>query len=536
MGTPAREAQVLVLGAGLAGLAAALEARRAGCDVVLCARHPPGRSGNSILAACNLSGVFSPGDTEASFVRDTLRGGAGIGEPALAGAAARGSRELTAFLQALGVSFLTRDGALLFRSNPGHSVARTIATVRDGLPATVGGLSLTRPLAEAAAREGVGFALGAARELRVREGRVIGARIDGPEGPFEAAAGAVVLATGGAGRLYARSDNAADVTGDGLALAYRAGAELRDLEFVQFHPTVAVWPIRGVVPTTLFGEGAVLRNRLGERFLEREAPGGEAEVTRDAMSRAILREVAAGRGNGGPGGAGVWLDLSGVTPEALRAYPEVWDALRRRGLDPRRQPVRVMPAAHFCMGGIAVDAACATTVPGLFAAGEVAGGLHGANRLGGNALTEALVLGRIAGRSAAREALGGGAPGGRPSRETASGAQGAAGGGRAITQAVRELLWEHGGIERSGEGLARGLYRWRQLAVAVGTAWDQVPPLAVSRLVLEAALRREESRGAHFRSDCPAPERKWLGSLRVRRAAGGEPDFRFQPAAAHSQG
>lgn len=396
MGAPVREADVLVLGGGLAGLAAALEARRAGCRVLVAARHPPGRGGNSILAACNLSGVFSPGDTEESFVADALRGGAGIGDPALAGAAARGSRELIGFLQGLGVRFQTRDRALLTRSNPGHSVPRTIATVRDGLPATVGGLSLTRPLAEAAGREGVAFAPGAALDLRIAGGRVAGARICGPEGPFEAAAGAVVLATGGAGRLYARSDNAADVTGDGWALAYRAGAELRDLEFVQFHPTMAVWPIRGVVPTTLFGEGAVLRNRLGRRFLEHAAPGGEAGVTRDAMSRAILREVAAGPGPGGdqgPGPAGVWLDLSGVAPEVLQGYPQVWDALCRRGLDPRRQAVRVAPAAHFCMGGVTVDAACATTAPGLFAAGEVAAGLHGANRLGGNALTEALVLG-----------------------------------------------------------------------------------------------------------------------------------------------
>lgn len=537
MGTPVREADVLVLGAGLAGLAAALEARRAGCDVLLAARHPPGRSGNSILAACNLSGVFFPGDTEASFVRDTLRGGADIGEPALAGAAARGSRVLVAFLRALGVSFLTRDGALLVRSNPGHSIPRTIATVREGLPATVGGLSLTRPLAEAAEREGVGFALGAARGLRVRGGRVVGARIDSPEGPIEAAAGAVVLATGGAGRLYARSDNAADVTGDGLALAYRAGAELRDLEFVQFHPTVAVWPIRGVVPTTLFGEGAVLRNRLGERFLEHAAPGGEAGVTRDAMSRAILREIAGNRGDAGPGGAGVWLDLSGVAPEALQAYPEVWDALRRRGLDPRRQPVRVTPAAHFCMGGATVDAACATTVPGLFAAGEVTGGLHGANRLGGNALTEALVLGRIAGRSAAREALRGGTPkGSRAGEAPAYVPQDASGGQGVITQAVRELLWERAGIERSGEGLAQGLARWRELAASGGGAWHEVSPLAVSRLLLEAALRREESRGAHFRRDFPAPGGGWHGSLRVRRGGGGEPDFRFQPAPAPALG
>lgn len=531
---PVREAEVLVLGAGLAGLAAALEARRAGREVLLAAPHPPGRSGNSLLAACNLSGVFAPDDAEESFARDTLAGGAGIGDPALVRALARGSRQLVPFLEALGVPLQGRPGALRFRSNPGHSVPRTIATRREGIPWTVGGLSLTRPVAAAAAAEGVRFALGAAEELLVRDGRVHGARIAGPGGPFAVLAGAVVLATGGAGRLYARSDNAADVTGDGLALAYRAGAELRDLELVQFHPTVAVWPVRGVIPTTLFAEGAVLRNRLGERFLAHHAPGGEATVTRDAMSRAILREVAEGRGEGGPGGEGVWLDLSAVAPEVLRAYPEVWDALVRRGLDPRRQPIRVSPAAHFCMGGVTVDPAGAATLSGLFAAGEVTGGVHGANRLGGNALTEALVFGRAAGRSAA--AWAGTVPRAgfdpdafpdpvRGTRPTAA---------KAILAAVRALLWETAGIDRSGEELAEGLARWHELAASIpGGGWEDAPCLVVSRLLLEAAQRREESRGAHFRSEFPAQDPTWRGSLRVRRggeAGGRGPEIRFTAA------
>lgn len=533
MALPVREAEVLVLGAGLAGLAAALEARRAGREVLLAARHPPGRSGNSLLAACNLSGAFSPGDREESFARDTLAGGAGIGDPPLVRALARGSRELVPFLEALGVPLQGRPGALHFRSNPGHSVPRTIATRREGIPWTVGGLSLTRPLAAAADAEGVRFALGAAEELLVRDGRVHGARIAGPGGPFAAVAGAVVLATGGAGRLYARSDNAADVTGDGLALAYRAGAELRDLELVQFHPTVAVWPVRGVIPTTLFAEGAVLRNRLGERFLAHHAAGGEATVTRDAMSRAILREVTEGRGEGGPGGEGVWLDLSAVAPDVLQAYPEVWDALTRRGLDPRGQPVRVTPAAHFCMGGVTVDVSGATTLPGLFAAGEVTGGCHGANRLGGNALTEALVFGRVAGRSAAASAgtapRAGFDPDSFPDPVWRTGPTAA----KAILPAVRDLLWETAGIDRSGAGLAEGLARWQAIAVLVpGGDWEAVPCLVVSRLLLEAAWRREESRGAHFRRDFPAQDAAWRGSLRMRRAGGARlgPELRFVTA------
>ncbi len=523
-----REAEVLVLGAGLAGLAAALEARRAGRDVLLVARHAPGRSGNSLLAACNLSGVFAPADTEDRFARDTLRGGGDIGDPALVRAVARGSRALVPFLEELGVSFLPGVNGPALRYNPGHSLPCTLATRREGLPRTVGGLSLTRPLAAAAVAEGVRFAPGAAEELLVQGGRVRGARVGGKGEGFAVAAGAVVLATGGAGRLWARSDNAADVTGDGLGLAYGAGAELRDLEFVQFHPTVASWPVRGVIPTTLLAEGAVLRNRLGERFLAGKGPGGEAGVTRDAMSRAILEEVAAGLGDGG----GVWLDLSAVPPETLRAYPEVWDALSRRGFDPRRQHLRVAPAVHFCMGGVTADESGATTLPGLFAAGEVVGGVHGANRLGGNALTEALVLGRVAGRSAARSA---GAPagGGAPAPTAAANRDGAE-----LLAALRALLWESAGLVRSETGLREGLARWGDLAsreplCRAGAGWCRLRGwLAVSRLVLEAALRREESRGAHFRIDHPDSRPVWRGSLRTRRRdAGLEPAFRFVPAA-----
>jgi len=531
-----REAEVLVLGAGLAGLAAALESRRAGRDVLLVARHPPGRSGNSLLAACNLSGFFAPADTEESFVRDTLRGGAGLGDPALVRAVARGSRTLVPFLSELGVSFQSRDGSLALRSTPGHSFPRTIATRREGLPHTVGGLSLTRPLAAAVAAAGVRFVPGAVEELLLRGGRACGARVWGNAERFDVRAGAVVLATGGAGRLWARSDNAADVTGDGLGLAYAAGAELRDLEFVQFHPTVASWPVRGVIPTTLFAQGAVLRNRLGERFLAGRAPGGEAGVTRDAMSRAVLEEVAAGRGEAG----GVWLDLSAVPAQELGAYPEVWDALGRRGLDPQAQPIRVAPAVHFCMGGVSVDASGATTLPGLFAAGEVVGGVHGANRLGGNALTEALVLGRAAGRAAA-QAIGaeyGGDPGTGseelPSEVPAQGTE-----SRALLREVGNVLWESAGLRRSGAGLGRGIARWRELAgpgqAAAGArarGW-----LAVSRLVLEASLLREESRGAHFRTDHPEGDEAWRGSLRVRRRDfGAEPEFRFVSAAATGLG
>lgn len=533
------KAEVLVVGGGLAGLAAALEARRAGRDVLLLCKRRPGRSGNTVLAATNISTVAaSHGDSPQRFAGDTLSGGRGIGDPELIATLAGQAGAGIDFMRRCGVNFLLVGDQPQCSLVPGHGHPRTACCDRQGIPVQTSGLALTLPLLQQAQQAGVRLLewTMAVRLLR-RGGRVCGAlALDRDGRMVEVQAGAVVLACGGGGRIYAASNNTREMTGDGFALAWMAGAELRDLEFVQFHPAMGLAPLKVIIPTTLFGDGALLRNRNGEAFLQNYVPGGEKVAGRDQMSRAIYAELQAGRGVDG----GVHLDLTPVPETMARSrYAEIWRQCRSRGVDPTRQPITVGLTVHFLMGGMVIDRHAASTVPGLFAAGEVTGGVHGANRLGGNALLEAVVFGRLAGQSAARaaevevEVAAAGEPWFEPPVGSADHLP-------AINGALGALLWEHAGVIRNDEGLKRGLARWRQLAEDFGRCGAGDNPhlwcetrnkLEVSRLVLEAALLRTESRGAHFRSDYPAADdQNWRGSLRVvRQEASGEPLFRFVP-------
>ncbi len=527
---------VLVIGGGLAALCAALEARMAGKEVALACKRKAGRSGNTVVAACNISGVFDlRNDAVELFADDIVRGGEGIGDAQLARTLAEGSTVLVPFLQHFGVRFLRRDGALAATRNPGHSAPRTVTTLRSDLPVQTAGLSLTLPLLAAARQMGVRIIEDAAATELLGTAEGVGgalfARRDGERLRIESRS--VVLACGGAGRLFAGSNNTAEMTGDGIALAYRVGAELRDLEFIQFHPTMGISPVPVILPTTLFADGALLRNAAGERFLLRDHPAGEGAATRDVMSRAIWREVAQGRGVGG----GVHLDLSEVSPEATRRrYGDLWDLLRRRGCAPERDSLVVGLAVHFFMGGMTIDADGASTVPGLFGAGEVTGGVHGANRLGGNALAEAVVFGRIAGRSAAERA---GAYRPCPLLPELRAASSCAPCPEldALRHELRSLLWHHAGVERSQGTLEQGLCRLQELERRFETCAGRATPgglelermLLAARLILLAALRRTESRGAHHRSDFPTASEALRGSLRIRKGADA-PQIAFTPS------
>lgn len=531
------KADVLVVGGGLAGLAAALEAKRGGRDVLLLCKRRPGRSGNTLLASTNISTVSSiVGDSPKLYARDTLVGGRGIGDSELVSALAEQAEQGIDFLQSCGVKFLGENGHPQLRLIPGHSRSRTACCEHKGIPVQVTGQALTLPLLQEAERAGVRLLEWTMVVQLVRSGdRVTGAlAIDRAGKMIHVQAGAVVLACGGGGRLYAASNNTREMTGDGLALAWEAGAELRDLEFVQFHPAMGLAPLKVIMPTTLFGDGALLRNRHGEAFLKNYFPAGEKTAGRDEMSRAMYAECKAGRGVGG----GVYLDLTPVLDDVVRSrYADLWKQFRRRGTDPSRQPIVVGLAVHFLMGGMVIDRQAAATVPGLFGAGEVTGGVHGANRLGGNALLEAVVFGRIAGQSAAQ------ASDGWTDSEAEVPSMPAAGPAcqvREINQSIGELLWAHAGVIRSSDGLESGLSLWRDMSERFSRCGSGEPPalwwetrnkLAVARLILEAALLRTESRGAHFRSDYPAnDDQKWLGSLRAsRHSASREPLFRFVP-------
>ena len=530
---------VLVVGGGAAALVAALEAKKQVSEVVMVAKGAIGKSGNTILAGSGFSACisgFGAADSVEEFYADTLRGGKLINDEALVDLLARHSGQVIAGLEEYGVKFLKSEGDLVRRRPPGHSRARSVCTVYDTKIYKTRGLSVSLPLREAALRASVRFIENTAViKLVQRQGVVCGAvGINPGKGDLVIVrAGAVVLATGGGGRLFEQTNNTRDVAGDGFALGLEAGAVLRDMEFVQFYPTMMVKPVRMVISTPLFGDGAVLRNRHGERFLARYDPAGDMS-TRDVMSRASFLEIESGSGDDG----GVYLDCSGVPEEAWAKKYRVLDQfLARLGLDPRRDQLLVAPTTHFLMGGVKIDTGCRTGVEGLLACGEVTGGVHGANRLSGNALTETAVFGAIAGREAARFAR---QSRHRPDWEWRPYLQARGGGSwlKEIVRTLRQTMWRHVSLIRS-EGsleLARAeINRCRE-------ALDQEPlkDLAQWAACLEArkmvvaagavilsALYRRESRGSHYREDHPGQDDgSWLGSVEVY-AKGGDLQARF---------
>jgi len=331
-----------------------------------------------------------------------------------------------------------------------------------------------------------------------------------------------VLATGGLGQLYLHTTNPKEATADGLAMAARAGARLVDLEFVQFHPTALA---TGADPMPLLtealrGEGAVLVNDQGLRFMIGEHPDAEL-APRDVVARAIWKQSMAGHG--------VFLDArEAVGEEFPEHFPTVFHLCQEHGLDPRTQPIPVAPAAHYHMGGIDVDENGRTSLPGLWACGEVAAtGVHGANRLASNSLLEALVFGaRVA------DDLRSGLPEARsPRRRWVSGPTASvdAAGDSGLIATVRRLMWEKVGLVRDEAGLAAAVAELKSLAAAHPQASGEARNLlCVARLVAEAALERRESRGGHYRSDFPESDPAWQRRLYLTAAPDGS--AHFEPA------
>ncbi len=485
------EVDVAVVGAGAAGLYAALCAAREGGRVALVSAAPLAQTA-SYWAQGGLAAALAQDDSPELHLRDTERAGRGAMRTAAAEVLVKEAPECVADLQALGVRFdADRFGRLALGLEGGHSVRRV---VHAGGSAT--GRRLLRALAALAVEEPRIAVLEnvRAKALWQREGRLASAAADGGEhagGAHDAndsaahrcgglvcedgrtiAARAVVLSTGGAAALWARTTNPPGSQGVGLLLAQAVGAKLADLEFVQFHPT-AVKGVGGregfLITEAIRGEGATLHDARGERFVDELAP-------RDEVARAIwarMRET---------GAESVGLDMRAIDP-AL--FPNVVAALREAGVDPTRELVPVAPAAHYTMGGIVTDLHARSTVAGLYAVGETScTGLHGANRLASNSLSECFVFGRRAARSALDE----------PAAEASGHAHADELEGLAqrqapppVSAATREALWRDAGIERSAEGLAR-------------LAEDPYP---LARMIAACARERMESRGAHRRVEYP---------------------------------
>jgi L-aspartate oxidase len=491
-----READVVVVGSGAAGMAAALAAAGRGRRVLLLTKEDLG-GGSTPLAQGGLAAAIGPGDDEGLHRRDTLVAGAGLCEPdavaALVGAAPAEIVRLAGYGARLERTALHLEG--------GHSRHRIVTAGGDAI-----GREVHRVLRAAVAASGVevltgGVALDALTDARGSVGG-IWAGLAGRYGELRTGmvrARAVVLATGGFGQAYATTTNPAGVTGDGLALAARAGAELRDLEFVQFHPTV-LWQqaAAGQCPLlteALRGAGAVLADAAGQPVMAGRHPLGDL-APRDVVSAAMQQRMGLA--------SHLWLDATGLGRVVLeRDFPTVTALCRARGIDPVTEPVPVAPGAHYACGGIRADMDGLTSVPGLYAVGEAAStGVHGANRLASNSLTEALITGRRVG-----ERLGRMLPGPATDLRPPPGGPGAAGADPAARPALAAAMSREAGVLRSPAGLER-----------LSRTLDQVPAgnrldlatveatnlLTVSVLVTASARARAESRGCHRWRDVAA--------------------------------
>ncbi len=503
-----READVVVLGAGAAGLSVALGL--SGRRVDLLAKGRLGQTGNSPLAQGGIAGAVGPGDTPAPHAADTLAVAGEIADSSAVACLTSDGPQRLAELIALGTRF-DRDaaGQLDLAREAAHSRKR-ILHARDAT-----GAEVVRALGQALHERGglSVFECAQALEIVLDAGRVAGVLARHQDGAIVMhRSRAVVLATGGIGRLFARTTNPAEATGDGLALAWRAGARLADVEFVQFHPTALATgddPMP-LLTEALRGAGSRLVDETGRPLLEGE--GAELQA-RDVVARGIWAALASGRH--------AFLDARRAVGEAFpERFPTVFEACRAHGLDPRRQPIPVAPAAHYHMGGVATDLEGQTNVPGLWAAGEVAcTGVHGANRLASNSLLEALVFGaRVAG--SVSEAL----PHLRRSAmPPASGTPGGCGAGDAVevTARLRRLMWDEVGLVRTARGLGRALATLDRLEQALpGGAFEARNMMLVARLVALAAVARSESRGAHFRADHPITNPSWRRRLLLEPLAG----------------
>ncbi len=527
---------VLIVGAGGAGMYAAIEASRQGAGVILADRSLIGRGGATIMAQMTVAvavGEQVPDTWEAHYA-DTLAAGRGLCDPALARLLCEEGPQVIREMDGWGVGWARENGHMKQALAPGHDRPRCVYVDFLNTGPAVSKTLRTQLIRRPEIRR-VGDLL--VSDLVVRDGACVGAvALHLPSGkPVTLAAVATIVATGGLTRLYQRNSASLNMSGDGYALCLAAGAELIDMEFVQFFPIGHLAPrLIGMDPIMWdpfrYKLGGRLLNGAFEEFVHHygAVDGGKYVATRDLATYAIQKEVEAGRGS--PHG-GAWLSFEHCSEAELRAAGgPVIDRLLKNGIDLRKQAVEVAPIAHYHMGGVRADVSMATRVPGLYAAGEAVGGANGANRLSGNAITEALVFGRKAGASAARHAAAGGAQRAdaavceRERRFLQEGNPSADFNPAAWIEELQALMQKDVGPFRTGAGLERALKRIRAMRgelpahkPAAGTSYDGAladwldlrSMLAVAECVARSALQRTESRGAHQREDFPGMDPAW---------------------------
>jgi L-aspartate oxidase len=497
-----QQSDVIVIGAGIAGLTAALGL--ASLRVTLITKSDLGEGGSSVWAQGGVAVAMGADDSPDLHAIDTITASAGLADPEAVALLTREGPTQIKRLLALGARF-DRDtqGELCLGREAAHSRRRILHANGDSTGAEMV-RALTAWVRQTPAINVVERAFAA--DLILNQGHVVGVLTRHADGSLVAhEAQAVVLASGGIGRVFSRTTNPIENTGDGLAMAARAGAKLRDVEFVQFHPTALAGSLdpMPLLTEALRGEGAVLVNDFGERFMLKEHPDAEL-APRDVVARAIWKRQTEGET--------VFLDARAVIGDR---FPRVTQLCHEAGFDPKTQMIPVSPAVHYHMGGVAVDADGRTSLPGLWACGEVsATGVHGANRLASNSLLEALVYGARAPMSVLQTLESspkyGIAQNWTPSVSVCEHPRQNDAPRAALMQRIRELMWSHVGLVRDAERL--------QEAKSLLAEFDRTMPatrcearniLDCARLITSSSLERRESRGGHYRSDYPSPDPAW---------------------------
>jgi L-aspartate oxidase len=509
-------ADFLIIGGGIAGLRAAIGLAGAGRVLILTKAAPT--EGNTLYAQGGIAAAIGDDDSPALHLTDTLQAGDGLCDEAAVRVLVEEGVGYVRELFAWGTRFdLDADGRPALGREAAHSVRRVLHA-GDATGREIGRM-LWQRVTTLASVSTINHAL--VTELIVGNDVVAGVRYFDPSGQLcEVRAGRTLLATGGAGQVFRETTNPPVATGDGIALAYHAGARLADLEFVQFHPTALnrTDAPRFLISEALRGEGARLVDEHGEAFMARYDPRGDL-APRDIVARSIVREVER------TGGA-IFLTLAHLDAAYVHGrFPTIAEMCRRVGLDLARDPIPVGPAAHYIMGGVDTDEWARTSVAGLYAAGEVAcTGVHGANRLASNSLLEGLVFGARAAMAMQQPSLAAALkPDRRPlaedidRRSSSDGLTGGVGPSDDAlvrsTDAIRDLMWRSAGLFRTRERLSAAVARLdRTYAVVRDSvppsstdegAWRHLNLITVAMLIARAALRREESRGGHFREDFP---------------------------------
>ena len=496
------QTDILIIGGGLTGIAAAYEIIKNSdlrVDLLQCG----GGASPYIHGFCLPVGED---DSEELFYEDSMASGYQQSRASLVRRLCHESLNLPEYFRELGLEVDRNANGYQLIKSLGSSVPRIAGIQNDTGPAM---MSRLRKKLHASDRycEHSNFR---ALELVKQNDRIAGAYCYDKENDCFCTFGAklVILATGGFGKLFPESTNSADIGGDGCAMAYHAGGKMTDLEFIQFEPSAAVWPealIGRSIITTMFYEGAVLRGKNGERFMLRYTPDGEC-VSKDLLAKCIADEI---RQNGGSPHGGVWFDATGVRNELWDGvYKPYLNRYLAHGIDLRNEPVEIAPAAHTTCGGILIDENCRTGIPGLIACGEVTGGLHGANRLGGNAGLETMVFGRIAGQTAITDC-------GEKEYNCEVTVPNHHADVSEMRYALQQLLRNYMGVIRTESEMKADICEIDKLITQLGEYRGSYEKhrlyndLLTSRLTLTSCLERKESIGCHYRADSVAETEKY---------------------------